>query len=169
MRNQVNANWRVADDPPQWALQCPDGSQREKASGWAGRKFIRNRDHLLRCIGELCGKVDPQAIAIIKTAADNGSETHEHCRRSGSALLVRFFDSDLQYCFGRAQLENDAASTPAPKTPPHQQCSELQSVPSPELNRQLGDVRRGRKAPSFVHRYSPWSFWKFSGALSRYL
>ena len=64
---QLNANWRVADDPPQWALQCPDGPKREKASGWAGRKFIRNRDHLLRCIGELCGKVDPQAIAIIKT------------------------------------------------------------------------------------------------------
>ena len=63
---QLNANWRVADDPPQWALQCRDGPKREKASGWAGSKFIRNRDHLLRRIEELCGNVDPQAIEIIR-------------------------------------------------------------------------------------------------------
>ncbi len=63
----LNANWRVADDPPQWALQCRDGSQREKASGWAGRKFIRDRDHLLRRIDELCGNVDPQAIEVIRS------------------------------------------------------------------------------------------------------
>ena len=64
---QLNANWRVADDPPQWALQHRDGEQREKASGWAGRKFIRNRDHLLDRIIELCGDVDQQAIEIIRS------------------------------------------------------------------------------------------------------
>ena len=67
---QLNANWRVADDPPQWALQSRDGRQREKASGWAGRKFIRNRDHLLRRIEELCGNVDPEAIEIIRSWPD---------------------------------------------------------------------------------------------------
>ena len=64
---QLNAIWRVSDDPPQWALQCRDGSPREKASGWAGRKFIRNRDHLLKRIGELCGEVAPEAVDIIKS------------------------------------------------------------------------------------------------------
>ncbi len=67
---QLNDSWRVADDPPQWALQCRDGPKREKASGWAGRKFIRNRDHLLRRIEELCGNVDPQAIEIIRSWPD---------------------------------------------------------------------------------------------------
>ncbi len=64
---QLNANWRVADDPPQWALQSRDGPKREKASGWAGRKFIRDRDHLLRRIGEMCGTVDPNGIEVIRS------------------------------------------------------------------------------------------------------
>ena len=62
----LNDTWRVAEDPPQWALQSRDGKQREKASGWAGRKFIRNRDHLIQRIDELCGNVDQQAIEIIR-------------------------------------------------------------------------------------------------------
>ena len=64
---KLNDNWRVADDPPQWSLQCRDGNAREKASGWAGRKFIRDRDHLLRRIRELCGEVDAEAIEVIKS------------------------------------------------------------------------------------------------------
>ena len=64
---QLNDTWRVADDPPQWALQSRDGEQREKASGWAGRKFIRNSDHLIQRIDELCGNVDQQAIEIIRS------------------------------------------------------------------------------------------------------
>ncbi len=67
---QLNASWRVADDPPQWALQCRDGSKREKASGWAGRKFVRNRVHLLRRIEELCGNVDQQGIETIESWPD---------------------------------------------------------------------------------------------------
>ncbi len=63
---QLNDAWRVADDPPQWALQSRDGPQREKASGWAGRKSIRDRDHLLHRIDELCGNVDRHAIEIIE-------------------------------------------------------------------------------------------------------
>ncbi len=67
---QLNANWRVADDPPQWALRCRDGSPREKASGWTGRKFIRDRDHLLERIDELCGEINPDAIEIIRSWPD---------------------------------------------------------------------------------------------------
>ncbi len=64
---ELNTDWRVADDPPQWAIQCRDGIQREKASGWAGRKFIRDRDHLLCRIGEMCGVVDPNGIEVIRS------------------------------------------------------------------------------------------------------
>ena len=48
---QLNASWRVADDPPQWTIE------QRKGSGWRARKFIRDCDHLLRRIGELCGVV----------------------------------------------------------------------------------------------------------------
>ena len=61
----LNAGWRVVDDRPQWTLQCRDGNPREKASGWVGRKFVRDRDHLLRRIDELCGNVDPKALETI--------------------------------------------------------------------------------------------------------
>ena len=59
---QLNASWRVADDPPQWSLQYRKGNPRGRTSGWVGSKFIRNRDHLLDRIEELCGNVDPHAI-----------------------------------------------------------------------------------------------------------
>ncbi len=58
---QLNASWRVADDPPQWTIE------QRKGSGWRARKFIRNRDHLLRRIGEMCGDVDPTAIETIRS------------------------------------------------------------------------------------------------------
>ncbi len=64
---QLNDSWRVADDPPQWALQCRSGNPGQRTSGWIGGKFIRDRDHLLRRIDELCGNVDPQAIEIIRS------------------------------------------------------------------------------------------------------
>ncbi len=93
---QLNDSWRVADDPPQWAIRCRDGPKREKASGWAGRKFIRDRDHLLERIDELCGEINPDAIEIIRSWPDGyatwklqelkaraGSETAPH-----SAIMV---------------------------------------------------------------------------------
>ncbi len=63
----LNASRRVVDDRPQWTLQCRDGNPRERASGWVGRKFIRDRDHLLRRIDELCGNVDPRALETIRS------------------------------------------------------------------------------------------------------
>ena len=68
---QLNADWRVADDPPQWVLQKRvRAHQLGKASGWESRKYIRNRIHLLRRIGELCGEVDPTAIEAMNSWPD---------------------------------------------------------------------------------------------------
>ena len=64
---RLNAGWRIADDPPQWSLQCRSRTARERTSGWVGRKFVRDRDHLLRRIRELCGDVDAEAIEVIKS------------------------------------------------------------------------------------------------------
>ena len=51
---QLNANWRVVDDPLQWILQRRNGTPREKSTGWQGRSFCRTREGLLRCIREYC-------------------------------------------------------------------------------------------------------------------
>ena len=64
---QLNANWRVADDPPQWTIEQRVSKPSGKDSGWRARKFIRRRDHLLRCIGEICGGVDPKAVETIRS------------------------------------------------------------------------------------------------------
>ncbi len=63
----LNDSWRVADDPPQWSLQYRKGNPRGRTSGWVGRKYIRDREHLLDRIEELCGNVDPQAIETIQS------------------------------------------------------------------------------------------------------
>ncbi len=64
---QLNANWRVADDPPQWTIEQRVSKPSGKDSGWRARKFIRGRDHLVRRIGEICGTVDPKAVEIIRS------------------------------------------------------------------------------------------------------
>ncbi len=64
---QLNANWRVADDPPQWTIEQRIGNPSAKDSGWRARKFIRTTDHLLKRIGEMCGDVDPAAIETVQS------------------------------------------------------------------------------------------------------
>ncbi len=64
---QLNADWRVADDPPQWTLEQRIGNASAKDSGWRARKFIRATDHLLKCIGEMCGDVPTAAIETIRS------------------------------------------------------------------------------------------------------
>ncbi len=64
---QLNTNWRVADDPPQWTVEQRIGNPSARDSGWRARKFIRNTDHLLKRIAEMCGDVDPAAIEIIRS------------------------------------------------------------------------------------------------------
>ena len=61
---QLNANWRIADDPPQWTIKQRIGNPSAKDSGWRAR---RNTDHMLRRIGEMCGDVDPMAIETIES------------------------------------------------------------------------------------------------------
>ena len=63
----LNANWCVADDPPQWTLEQRIGNPSAKDSGWRARKFIRDTDHLLKRIHEMCGDVDPTAIRTIQS------------------------------------------------------------------------------------------------------
>jgi hypothetical protein len=63
---QLNATWRVVDDPLQWILQRKKGNPRNKNSGWRGRSFCRTRDALLRCIREYCGEVDVRALAKVQ-------------------------------------------------------------------------------------------------------
>src|SRR5262245_49561226 len=48
---QLNASWRVVDDPLQWILQRRKGKPRSRNSGWRGRSFCRTKDALLGCIG----------------------------------------------------------------------------------------------------------------------
>ena len=67
---QLNASWRVIDDPLQWILQRTKGNPRKKNSGWRDRSFCRTRDALLRCVREYCGEVDPSALATLKALSD---------------------------------------------------------------------------------------------------
>ncbi len=82
---QLNADWRVSDDPPQWALQQRMRKpQPGKSSGWEGRKYIRDRDHLLRRIGELCGKVEFQSWLMASkkpwiSASSTQAGAEEYC------------------------------------------------------------------------------------------
>jgi hypothetical protein len=61
--SQLNANWRVVDDPLQWILQRRKGKPRKKNCGWQDRSFCRTREGLLRSVRELCGEVDDKAPA----------------------------------------------------------------------------------------------------------
>ena len=60
---QLNATWRVVDDPLQWRLQRKKGNPRTKNSGWQDRSFCTTREGLLRCVREYCGDVEPAALA----------------------------------------------------------------------------------------------------------
>jgi len=60
---QLNATWRVVDDPPQWRLQRKKGNPRSKNPGWRDRSFCSTREGLLRCAREHCGNVEPAGLA----------------------------------------------------------------------------------------------------------
>jgi hypothetical protein len=67
---QLNANWRIIDDPLLWILQRRKGKPRQKNSGWRSRSFCRTRDALLRCIREYRGGVDVEALAKVEALPD---------------------------------------------------------------------------------------------------
>ena len=62
----LSDRWRVIDDPLQWILQVRRGHPSQKASGWRTQHYCRQRTTLLRLIHEICGEVDPAALAIIE-------------------------------------------------------------------------------------------------------
>lgn len=61
----LNDRWRVVDDPLQWILEVRKGRSRSRATGWTGRRFHCQRTALIRSIRELCGEVDPAALAVL--------------------------------------------------------------------------------------------------------
>ena len=63
---QLNAKWRVVDDPLQWILQRKKGNPRSRNAGWQGRSFCRTRDALLRCVREHCGEIDLDSLAWLQ-------------------------------------------------------------------------------------------------------
>lgn len=62
----LNNHWRVIDDPLQWILQVRKGQETSKGSGWRDRAYCAQRTALIRCIGEFCGEVSQDALAVIE-------------------------------------------------------------------------------------------------------
>ena len=63
----LNDRWRVVDEGLQWILQVRKGRPTAKSSGWQHRCYHVERPALLRSIRELCGDVDPDALAVLET------------------------------------------------------------------------------------------------------
>jgi hypothetical protein len=63
---QLNATWRVVDDPLQWILQRRKGNSRAKNTGWRARSYCRTKDALLRCIREHCCLPDDGTLGCIE-------------------------------------------------------------------------------------------------------
>ena len=71
---QLNASWRVVDDPLQWILQRRKGNPRSKNSGWENRSFCTTREALLRCVREYCGEVDLAALAALSALPEHHTD-----------------------------------------------------------------------------------------------
>ena len=63
---QLNATWRVVDDPLQWILQRRKGNSRAKNTGWRARSYCRTKDALLRFIREHCCLPDDGTLGCIE-------------------------------------------------------------------------------------------------------
>ena len=62
----LNTRWRVVTcrDSFQWILQKRD-AQRSGRPRWTGVRYFRTRDALMRASRTLCGRIDPNALAIL--------------------------------------------------------------------------------------------------------
>lgn len=74
----LNDRWRVTDDPLQWILRTPQGKTRSGAPKYRGQRFHRSRRSLIQSIAELCGPVDPNALAQVEALP----EKHPSCSAS---------------------------------------------------------------------------------------
>jgi hypothetical protein len=66
----LNDRWRVVDDPLQWILQVRQRQETGKVTGWVGSAYCVTREALLRAIGERCGPINPEALAVLQTLPD---------------------------------------------------------------------------------------------------
>jgi hypothetical protein len=64
---QLNGRWRISHDGYQWILGERLRGTTDRTSGYEGRKFTVDRVQLLELIGALCGRVSPEAVAVIQT------------------------------------------------------------------------------------------------------
>jgi hypothetical protein len=55
---------------PSNVLQRRKGNPRKRNSGWHDRSFCTTREALLRCVRELCGVVDQQALDELQALPD---------------------------------------------------------------------------------------------------
>jgi hypothetical protein len=67
---RLNDCWRIEDDGLQWILAVRRGRTDAAGTKWGGRRFHRCRTPLIHSIGELCGPVDPGAMAIVWALPD---------------------------------------------------------------------------------------------------
>ncbi|MCP4316420.1 MAG: hypothetical protein GY789_10490 [Hyphomicrobiales bacterium] len=70
----LNDRWRVTFDPLQWILEVRKSRGDAKSTGWRGRRFCTTRTVLIRDVHELCGDVDPNALAVLERLP----EKHPH-------------------------------------------------------------------------------------------
>jgi len=113
---QLNANWKVVDDPLQWILQRKKGKPRKGNSGWYGRSFCTTREGLLRCIRDYCGEVEPHALAAVLALPDRHSDwDHKNLEQNldGSGLSQMHASLDLKSLFaaGRGAAEGSDCSS----------------------------------------------------------
>jgi hypothetical protein len=71
---QLDARWRIiiCRDGLQWILQrrqVSAASERHSRDDWRGRSYCRTKTGLVRCCGEYCGPVEPDAAATIAALA----------------------------------------------------------------------------------------------------
>lgn len=67
---RLNDRWRIEDDDVQWILAVRRGRKDAVGTRWSGRRFHRCRTPLIASICELCGPVDPDALAVIQALPD---------------------------------------------------------------------------------------------------
>jgi hypothetical protein len=100
---QLNANWRVVDDPLQWRLQRKKGNSRKKNSGWQDRSFCTTLAGLLRCVRECCGEIEPAALATFHSLPDQHSMQNLDVRGTYRAQVEKQSKSLASQRFGGLQ------------------------------------------------------------------
>jgi hypothetical protein len=74
---RLNERWRIEDDGMlQWILAMRQGRKGVKRTGWIGKRFHRLRTPLIASIEELCGSVNPDAMAIIWALPEQYGQQH---------------------------------------------------------------------------------------------